>query len=285
MNRDRKSGFTTVELVTVLAIIAILTGLLLPALSGVRNAAREAKQKAQLATIEFALTTFRNDFGDYPPSDRFSHHTIVNPPDDYCGSQKLTEALLGRDLMGFHPNSSWSGTDPRFYTPSPPGPNDYNLSQRKGPYLELATAKVFRVGELFANRSTRLQNLFVLCDAFGVKKIFLFNGEVVKAGTPILYYKANTSSKLVGGAGVPDFDNNIYNILDNHLLVGLGKITDERQRHRLEDDRVFYSTEGGVIDPKVTARPWPYRPDSYILISAGVDGLYGTGDDITNFRD
>ena len=43
-----------------------------------------------------------------------------------------------------------------------------------------------------------------------------------------------------------------------------------------------------LIDPKAKAASggiinWPYRPDSYILISAGADGLYGTGDDITNF--
>jgi hypothetical protein len=36
-------------------------------------------------------------------------------------------------------------------------------------------------------------------------------------------------------------------------------------------------------DPKITATKWPYRPDSYILISAGADGLYGTQDDVTNF--
>ena len=38
-----------------------------------------------------------------------------------------------------------------------------------------------------------------------------------------------------------------------------------------------------ITDPKVAAIPWPYRPDSYILISAGADGLYGTSDDICNF--
>jgi hypothetical protein len=42
----------------------------------------------------------------------------------------------------------------------------------------------------------------------------------------------------------------------------------------------FYSY---IRDPKVLARAWPYRPDSYILISAGPDGLYGTNDDIRNF--
>jgi hypothetical protein len=45
----------------------------------------------------------------------------------------------------------------------------------------------------------------------------------------------------------------------------------------------FYNES--IMDPKVSTirRAWPYRPDSYILISAGADGLYGTNDDICNF--
>jgi len=28
----------------------------------------------------------------------------------------------------------------------------------------------------------------------------------------------------------------------------------------------------------------PYKPDTFILMSAGFDGEYGTNDDITNFQ-
>ena len=66
-NRGSKrflTGFTIVELLTTLAIIAMLVGLLIPALSLVRNIAKETKQKAQLTTIGLALTTFRNDDGE-----------------------------------------------------------------------------------------------------------------------------------------------------------------------------------------------------------------------------
>ena len=56
------------ELLTVLAIIAILVGLLMPALGLVRNRAKEASQRAQFATIDMALLAFKTDFGDYPPS-------------------------------------------------------------------------------------------------------------------------------------------------------------------------------------------------------------------------
>ena len=101
--KRKKTGLTMMELLIVLGIIAILVGLLVPALTVVRQMARETKQKAQFATIEMALAAFKNDDGDYPPSD----WTPVPVTGDYCGSQKLAEALLGWDLLGFHPNSAW----------------------------------------------------------------------------------------------------------------------------------------------------------------------------------
>ena len=46
----KKTGFTLVELLTVLAIITMLVGLLVPSMATVRRFARETKQKAQLTT-------------------------------------------------------------------------------------------------------------------------------------------------------------------------------------------------------------------------------------------
>ena len=45
--RFKKTGFSIVELLTVLAIITFLVGLLVPALNTVRTMARATKQKAQ----------------------------------------------------------------------------------------------------------------------------------------------------------------------------------------------------------------------------------------------
>ena len=75
-----------------------------------------------------------------------------------------------------------------------------------------------------------------------------------------------------------------YAFSDNMLLVDLGKMMNANIQHPLNDPELFYSyDEGGLLNPKITTKEWPHRPDSYILISAGPDGLYGTGDDITNF--
>jgi type II secretory pathway pseudopilin PulG len=292
--KRKKLGFTTVELLTVLAIIVGLVALLLPAVSVVRNSARETKQRAQLTTIEMGLIAFKNDYGDYPPSSWWDPAAGVSANQDYCGAQKLAEALLGWDLLGFHPQSAWRADG--FDGPPPTGTLVYlntnqNLEQRRGPYLELASAEAFRVGTsapgmqdgLFDNPAPLARNTYVICDVFGAKKIALTNGTTVKAGTPILYYRANTASKTIMPADSGDLINQIYNFRDNVPLTTLLRSIKSNRDHPLgvPDYGYFYSEY--IRDPKVEARAWPYRHDSYLLISAGLDGLYGTSDDVRNF--
>jgi type II secretory pathway pseudopilin PulG len=275
-----------VELLTVVAIIAMLVGLLIPSMRMVRNMAKNTKQKAEFATIDMALIAFKSDQGDYPESG-----WIAEPSGDYCGAQKLAEGLLGWDLMGFHPDSAWraDGLDRNggWWTYDPDRKRDDNhdrvpdtLLERRGLYLELGTASAFKLGDLygFGNTGPLAPNTYVLCDVFGVKKITLNSGETVMAGSPILYHRANTSSKTMIN---DNWDSQIYSLYDNIPLLERGRIKDGRV-HRLSDPTVFYGIEGGLLDPKVNI-PWPYRPDSYILISAGADGLYGTRDDVHNF--
>ena len=298
MKRE-KLGFTMVELLTVLAVIAILVALLIPALAMVRKLAKQTQQKAQLTTIDLALTAFKGDYGDYPPSTDRDDKGV-----QYCGAQKLAEALLGKDLLGFHPKSLFrnDGTDkgdidlyPPNLNPSNPA-DEANLKERVGLYLESTTANAFRLGDvsatkpgLFDDTSPLDEDTFVLCDVFGVKRITIGMGETVKAGTPILYYRANTSSKTFQGFPLRE---RIYNSEDNLALINLGILPDVKpgERHKLWDNagRYFYDEEYKVVDSKVSSTmapgvTWPHRPDSYILISAGADGEYGTQDDICNF--
>ncbi len=279
--RRKRTGFTVVELLAALGIIAMMVGLLIPALSMVRRTAKETKQKAQFATIEMALDFFKNDYGDYPES-YWSLPTAPVPSSDYCGSQKLTEALLGWDLLGFHPKSDFRSN----------GRNDNGVfiydannpiffDQRRGPYLELSTADAFRLGNvsirnpgLFNDTRPLAPNTFVLCDVFGAQKVMLANGKTARAGTPILYYRANTSAKTI---------REIYNALDNDAIVLIKERADGKIHPLADPGNQYQYFYDYITDPKISARPWPYRPGSYILISAGVDGLYGTGDDIRNF--
>jgi type II secretory pathway pseudopilin PulG len=277
--KRKRTGFTVVEVLAAVGIIALMIGLLIPALSMVRNTAKETKQKAQFATIELALTAFKNDYGDYPRSD---WPLPPAPWSDYCGAQKLAEALVGWDLLGFHPKSDFRSNgrndDGEFIYDAN---NPIFFDQRRGPYLELATFDAFRLGNisilnpgLFFDTRPLAPNTFVLCDVFGEKKIMLSNGKTVRAGAPILYYRANTSAKTI---------REIYNAQDNDVLIQIKQQTDNKEQPLSRPAGQFQYFYDYIRDPKISARPWPYRPDSYILISAGADGIYGTSDDIRNF--
>lgn len=61
-------GFTLVELLVGMTVIAILAGLLTVAVGGAFKAANEFTVKNEMTQIEAALEQFNNEFGFYPPS-------------------------------------------------------------------------------------------------------------------------------------------------------------------------------------------------------------------------
>ena len=323
---NNRKAFTIVELLTVVTIIALLLGILLPSIAMVRTKAKETAQKAQFVTIEMALEAFKQDYGDYPRSDWTWKPLLTPTPTvatSYCGAQKLAEALLGWDLMGFHPQTDWraDGYDALGGNTSyDPGRvrGIATLSERKGPYLELATANAFRNSDLI-----NVPNYpYVLCDVYRVRKLTI-GVKTVFAGSPILYYRANTANKTIDANFAPasapppfTFPNRIYDYYDNSPITDSTKLTaygpgpiNQNYSHPLGyspsgiDFPVFYSdkttyTPGttyggsgigyGIRDPRITSpnpNPVvrPYNPDTYILISAGPDGYYGTADDIHNY--
>lgn len=61
-----RKAFTLVELLTVIAIIAVLMGLLFPAMGAVKEAARKAQAKNDLTQIVSAVKLFYTEYGRYP---------------------------------------------------------------------------------------------------------------------------------------------------------------------------------------------------------------------------
>lgn len=75
LRRDRRcdrAGFTLVELLVVVAIVAVLVSILLPALATGRTAARIVKAHAELRSIEIALQLYQDDNAGALPPTRFS---------------------------------------------------------------------------------------------------------------------------------------------------------------------------------------------------------------------
>jgi len=347
-----RAGFTIVELLTVIAVIAILMSLLVPALTKVRDYAKETQQKAQFHSIAAGLELFRSESGldTYPPSnDRRNPyipeelHPIDVDESNYCGANKLAEAIVGYDLLGFHRNSdfradnmNWrnAGIDTApdalqpydegvYHSQSNDGGNTDNLfgesalenvEARKGPFIDLENANVYQMVDVYGTTTIDDDSGFdleagneynslrsnVLCDVFTKKR-----PSPKKTGMPILYYRARTKytqqdSTVSASYGI---DDNIYYYPDNQALLELGTAEDVPGAHPLadgvlgaapppppapssgmasEDDWLDFDSM--ILNPKIVTISRPYRADSYILISAGKDGRYGTPDDITNFE-
>jgi hypothetical protein len=253
--------------------------------------AKEVRQKAQFHSIDSSLELFSGNSGwdGYPPSGAMDGAPTSA---SYCGAMKLCEALVGQDLMGFHPNSHFwanctiNGTD-KLYDNPPPQPTLYpntadNLKARRT-YLQ-QTSDAYKLKQLYAATTPFNGELYVLCDVYNRVK----HRETGKGvGMPILYYKANPSNTIhdpCSGVSIPSVWNNdngyIYNYLDNQELVGLG--VPGGGTHPLSVGNKFYEI---TKDKRVTISVGrPFKPDSYILISAGFDGIYGTDDDIFNFE-
>lgn len=76
---ERKTGFTLVELLVVIGIIALLMGMLLPALNRAKEAANTVKCAGNLRSIGQGLLTYTVDYkGAFPASYIYKGQKIVN---------------------------------------------------------------------------------------------------------------------------------------------------------------------------------------------------------------
>ncbi|MHB0945682.1 MAG: type II secretion system protein [Sedimentisphaerales bacterium] len=322
--KREKFGFTLVELLTVMSVIAILIGVLVPALNLVRKMAKDTSQKAQFHSISVSLDIYNGEMGEYPES------AVKGTSAPYTtGAQRLAEALVGRDMLGFDPMTSWDADKDNGVTTGTipyaskalgdPGTEETkSLNRRKGPYLNPEKIEAHNVGDLYKgligagdvyDGIANNKPAPVLTDIYRVKDVTI-GSKTVKAGSPVLYYRANTSltgsgifpNTQIGGIAFTSFgatrtetQGYIYDSLDNEDLLALGDVATQLKLHHFdgltpyidaattENGRwIFYDT---ITNSKITSLPRPYNASSYLLISAGYDGIYGTTDDITNFED
>lgn len=291
-----RRGFSLVELLTVVGIIALLIGILLPSLRAARVAAKNTAVRALIKTTGDGLEAFHGDFSQYPDSSRradpinydlgagngglgLSNGAILS------GAHWLARALGGYDLQGMDAAGDALGTASVSETLL------RNRPGRKGPYME-ADAKIYAPdtnGSVFkaTNIGPRTGRNLVFESHFG---------------SPILYYRARTKglapfSSVAGNA--------IYCQADNEDLAGSDvakkrgwPFAGDTGRNPAHELAMFGNPTVPENGPEGSFCEFlhnheqhdmgnvikPVRPDSYILLSAGEDARFGTDDDLSNFK-
>jgi len=311
-------GFTLVELMVVVTIIVLLVAILLPAINAARTRARIASTQATINAIATGAETFRADLqigGNYPPSRSdsltaqgslaVSPHTGEPRPIRYAGANYIAWALAGADLLGTpgfrdldgdglwynNTGNAAGGLYELYGSGDPRGPEGQPAYTRYGPFVDVSMMEFpEREGNTFVlpldNEPVLPAPSICFLDAFG---------------QPILYYRANTNGtgwvqNEAGTITIPTYD-----LMHNYLITGEpetdGLDLGAGGRHFIGGYGYVGPSEYNngttpppprsfgrmVWDPNVTATPRPHRADSFILISAGPDGLYATGDDVANF--
>jgi prepilin-type N-terminal cleavage/methylation domain-containing protein len=315
--RRRHGGFTIIELLVAVGIIAVLMALVIPSLRGARTSAKNVATQATFSSIARAMEMFKNDntkefrrTNGYPRSsrgpDENTNDSSITTNVMY-GAHWLPRHLLGKDFEGFIPRENVPkdclNQPETWYTNSPCG--DSTPLDRRPLYVEADAIKMVQTKDLTgvwpepATLLDRNQTAPVFVDHFD---------------RPILYYAANPygtimatrSTAPVGGGDIGTYvheDNAGFTGLSEsdpaYAQTGMG-LQFTRVEHTLaafgdvdpssfdEEERTFasYIHDHGIheaTESQDRTKIKPVNGDLYLLISTGEDGAYGTPDDVNNF--
>ncbi len=106
-------GFTLIEIMVVVVILALLAALVGPKIMGRSDDAKIADAKVQIRTIESALKLYKLDNSVYPTTEQGLHALVEKPtvgqipknyqPEGYLDSKKVPQDPWGNDYVYLSP--------------------------------------------------------------------------------------------------------------------------------------------------------------------------------------
>ncbi len=142
----KRHSFTLVEMLVVIAVIAILAGIAFPVVSGMNRKGKETRARAEINAIITAIKQYEADYGTLPyipasDQEKDIFLTKTNPPDPVFSSKyKTAYDEVMAILMNLPPDGKdYSGTSASTY------PRPGNAKNKR--YLDLPPKKVTPLGE------------------------------------------------------------------------------------------------------------------------------------------
>jgi prepilin-type N-terminal cleavage/methylation domain-containing protein len=127
-------GFTLIELLTVIAIIGILAGILIPTVSSVKTAANKSKTKVQFSQWASAISLFKQEYGFYPYF--ASGSTVPTTDTAYNLKDAPAKQLFVEILSGKNPDGTALAT----------GSDSLRQNKRRGSYFSFSDTELVSSG-------------------------------------------------------------------------------------------------------------------------------------------
>ena len=254
----RRAGFTLIELLVVVGIIVLLVAILLPTMKYTRDAARRAATQNTLAMIDTGLQGYFNDFNSYPPS---------VPSNFNAGTLNRGSVMLAQGLTGYLDSSSdgagpSNAGDPAYGFRVVTGGN----GRIYGPYANPSTGKAWR-----ANSTTDQ----VLIDGYGNEILYYRSTLAV----PPAQWPTTPPTQVFGAS------NCLFITADNSAATNNngtnsngGAVADPAASTASKFWSQIGTTGNSLSTGVVQGR------NTYLLVSAGPDGIYFSNDDVLSGR-
>ncbi len=298
-----RAGFTLLELMIVIVIIAILMALLLPAVNSIRRTARDTEVRSDISRLEQSITQFKLVYGIEPPSQITLYavpaawDATVNskrskglirqlwPKFDFgtCGGAAPTGVsfpllgapavidLNGAECLVFFLGGMIDNTSGGFVgfskNPVQPFAVASGSGSREGPFFEFKGAKN---GTAWKGRLVDVDN----------DEVPEYMDTLPQQTKPYAYFRSNDAGSYAFEA-VASLAPLIASWRNTDCLgyVITGGVPTYSSQYTLIE-HAYYQTfvASDPMGPAVAARKSSaYKPKSFQIISPGADGLYGSG--------